>query len=421
MRLNFVEGGEAEKPSAQHQKIIFNHFQPGQLRNISATYSRRVSIVKTKRVLIVSILLVILLAALAVQTALAETVPPSGVEITKKTAEGSYGTKWTWTIDKEADTSSLILSPGQTSDLVNYTVTLSASSVDEWTVSGIITIRNPTDADVWITDVTDVLSDGTHAIVDCSDLWNPLPGGFTSTCTYTASGTGDRPTKNTATAYFDGGSSTIEVDVNYADPVSEVDECIQVVDDQFGSLGKVCADQLPKTFTYDKTFKYDVCGEYQFVNIASFATNDTGSTGSDSWTVDISVPCAGGCSLTPGYWKTHSEFGPAPYDNTWAQLPNGASTLFYLSGKSYYQVLWTPPQGNAYYILAHAFIAAKLNGLNGADTSAISSQLAWAEAFFTVKTPTTQLSKVQRLEVLTKATILDQYNNGYIGPGHCSE
>ena len=84
-------------------------------------------------------------------------------------------------------------------------------------------------------------------------------------------------------------------------------------------------------------------------------------------------------------------------------------------------MLWTAPQGNAYYILAHAFIAAKLNGLNGADTSAISSQLDWAEAFFAANTPSTQLSKVERLEVLTKATILDQYNNGYIGPGHCSE
>ena len=121
---------------------------------------------------------------------------------------------------------------------------------------------------------------------------------------------------------------------------------------------------------------------FKFINIASFTTNDTGTTGSSSWTVDINVPCAGGCSLTPGYWKTHSEFGPAPYDDTWAQLPNGASTPFYLSGKTYYQVLWTAPQGNAYYILAHAFIAAKLNGLNGADTSAISSQLDWAEAFF---------------------------------------
>ena len=43
-------------------------------------------------------------------------------------------------------------------------------------------------------------------------------------------------------------------------------------------------------------------------------------------TVDVDVPCLGGCTLTPGYWKTHSEFGPAPYDDNWANLPNGAST-----------------------------------------------------------------------------------------------
>ena len=133
------------------------------------------------------------------------------------------------------------------------------------------------------------------------------------------------------------------------------------------------------------------------------------------------MPCAGGCSLTPGYWKTHSEFGPAPYDNTWAQLPNGASTPFYLSGKTYYQVLWTPPQGNAYYILAHAFIAAKLNGLNGANTSVITGALAWSETFFNTYTPSSTLSKSLRGLALTYATQLDMYNNGYIGPGHCSE
>ena len=69
----------------------------------------------------------------------------------------------------------------------------------------------------------------------------------------------------------------------------------------------------------------------------------------------VPTPPSGGCTLTSGYWKTHSEFGPAPYNDTWAQLPNGASTTFFLSGKTYYQVLWTPAfMGNSYYILAHA-------------------------------------------------------------------
>ncbi len=137
----------------------------------------------------------------------------------------------------------------------------------------------------------------------------------------------------------------------------------------------------------------------------------------------INVPCAGGCSLTPGYWKTHSEFGPAPYDDTWAQLPNGASTTFYLSGKSYYQVLWTPPQGgNAYYILAHAYIATRLNILNGAATTpAVDTALAGAHAYFSALGPSPAPSGSLRTGLLRWATTLDNYNNGLIGPGHCSE
>jgi hypothetical protein len=132
---------------------------------------------------------------------------------------------------------------------------------------------------------------------------------------------------------------------------------------------------------------------------------------------------SGGCTLTPGYWKTHSEFGPAPYDDTWAQLPDGASTLFFLSGQSYYDVLWTPPTGgNAYYILAQQYIAAVLNQLNGAaSTPEVDDALAWAETFFATHTPADKLSRTVRADAISFAELLDQYNNGYIGPGHCSE
>ena len=94
-----------------------------------------------------------------------------------------------------------------------------------------------------------------------------------------------------------------------------------------------------------------------------------------------------GCSLTQGYWKTHSAYGPAPYDATWAQI--GEDADFYLSGQSYYDVLWTQPKkGNAYYILAHQFIAAELNVLNGTSVpSQVAAALADAEALFMTYTP----------------------------------
>jgi hypothetical protein len=127
--------------------------------------------------------------------------------------------------------------------------------------------------------------------------------------------------------------------------------------------------------------------------------------------------------LTQGYWKTHSIYGPAPYDDTWALI--GEDTIFFLSGKSNYQVLWTAPAGNAYYILAHQYIAAKLNFLNGADPTDAQAAFDAATTLFNTYTPA-QIGALKgnnatRKLFLSLATTLDKYNNGLIGPGHCSE
>jgi hypothetical protein len=138
--------------------------------------------------------------------------------------------------------------------------------------------------------------------------------------------------------------------------------------------------------------------------------------------VFIPSHCGGGCTLTPGYWKTHSKYGPAPYDDLWAFI--GEDTPFFLTGQSWYQVLWTSPKGgNAYYILAHHYIAATLNILHGASsTEQVNEALAWAgENFFNTYTPSSKLSTKVRQQALGYADLLDQYNNGYVGPGHCSE
>jgi hypothetical protein len=141
----------------------------------------------------------------------------------------------------------------------------------------------------------------------------------------------------------------------------------------------------------------------------------------------LSIPEGVGCTLTPGYWKTHSEFGPAPYDNTWALiLPSGASSPFFLSGQTYYQVLWTEPSGNAYYILAHAYIAAQLNQLNGTSIPAdVLTAFNTATTLFNTYTPAQigvlKGSSALRQQFVSLAGILDDYNNGITGPGHCPD
>ena len=93
-----------------------------------------------------------------------------------------------------------------------------------------------------------------------------------------------------------------------------------------------------------------------------------------------------GCTHGYGYWKTHSIYGPAPYDSTWALL--GEDSTFFLSNKTYHQVIWTPPSGgNAYYQLAHQYIATKLNFLAGADPSEAQEAFDEATDLFETYTP----------------------------------
>jgi hypothetical protein len=192
-------------------------------------------------------------------------------------------------------------------------------------------------------------------------------------------------------------------------------------------LGHVDLEGLPLPYTnvfpahfYYSHFvgPYSECGDYIVENTAYICNGTT-----HKCSISIHVPCFG-CTLTPGYWKTHSEHGPAPYDDAWALLgPDGADTVFFLSGQTWYEVLWTPPvKGNAYYILAQAYIAARLNILNETEsTYEVGQALSWAEAFFASNTPDQGLPKSLRQEAIAFATYLDNYNNGLIGPGHCSE
>ena len=102
--------------------------------------------------------------------------------------------------------------------------------------------------------------------------------------------------------------------------------------------------------------------------------------------------CENGCTLTQGYWKTHSTYGPASKpDATWNLLPGGLGpdTVFFLSGDTWYEVFWTAPAGNAYYNLAHQYMAARLNVLDGASASLKSADgaIATATTLFETYTP----------------------------------
>jgi hypothetical protein len=130
------------------------------------------------------------------------------------------------------------------------------------------------------------------------------------------------------------------------------------------------------------------------------------------------------CTHGKGYWKTHSAYGPAPYDSTWALL--GEDSTFFLSNQTNYEVMWTPPSGgNSYYMLAHQYIATILNIFSGADPGEIQETLDDATDMFETYTPE-EIGSLRgnnpiRQEFIALKNMLARYNDGEIGPGNCDE
>ncbi len=119
-----------------------------------------------------------------------------------------------------------------------------------------------------------------------------------------------------------------------------------------------------------------------------------------------------GCTYTQGYWKNHSAAGPAPYDDGWKALAGGLehNTIFFASGKTWLALFRTPVRGSAYVALAHQYMAAKLNVLNGAAASAnVLAALVTAESYFSGN----------NVSITGLAGLLDNYNNGLLGTPHC--
>ena len=137
-----------------------------------------------------------------------------------------------------------------------------------------------------------------------------------------------------------------------------------------------------------------------------------------------------GCTLTQGYWKTHSTYGPTSKpDDTWIEV-GGPDANFYLSNQTWIEVFNTSVSGNSYYQLAHQYMAAYLNMLNGAMVpTVVQDAMDEAESIFEGTEPgyykkvkgVSQASKDEISQLTSLAATLGSYNEGIIGPGHCGE
>lgn len=349
-------------------------------------------------------------------------------------AHTTFDRTYTWEVQKRAAHSELTLSKGETFT-ETYSVTVSNTGyVDSnWKAQDGIALTS--DSPFTATSVTASITGGISAPVDCTFFGNfTLP--FTGTSMACAWGPVTLPDGSPRTVtgtigFLDGSSISksfafdFTADLLPGQPV-EHDKCVDVTDTFAGDLGTVCVGDAPKTFTYTRQIgPYEECGEFTVENTATITGDEGHELDSSDADITVHVPCAGGCTLTQGYWKTHSREGPAPYDVAWKNL--GAleeDTPFFSSGLTWYTVFWMPPSGgNAWIQLAHQYMAAKLNILDGAATTpAVTAAIAYAESFFaTYTTPSTTLSKTVKAAAQSRASTLDQYNNGLIGPGHCNE
>lgn len=257
-----------------------------------------------------------------------------------KNAATTYTRTFQWTIDKSADQTEFTVNPGQSVD-VHYTVTVDTTGYTDsnWAVAGSITVTNPAPKAAVINTVADVVSPAIAASVNCGVTFPyTLAAGGTLTCSYSAALPDATSRTNTATAsqqLYDYDPSltatpagtaghTGSAAVAFGAPTTVVDEQITVTDTYAGALGTANAltDTLPKSFTYTRTVSYGhfpTCGDFTLDNTATFTTNDSGTTGSDSWSVLVHVPCLEGC--TPGFWQGGSGLqlwdGIAP-DAPWA-------------------------------------------------------------------------------------------------------
>jgi hypothetical protein len=285
-----------------------------------------------------------------------ETPPASDLVITKD-ANGSFDNKYVWSIKKKAcqqgtGTYSVpcvttVRKVGGTATFdYKVTVTHDGGTIDNVKVTGTIAVFNPNKATVDYTSITDTLSDDTICAVNTgndeadgsgSASFDPtgdsIPAESSAYFPYVCSLTApqadlrNKATVEWDTQFLDNGATLDGSSASVWFPTAEdeyisftenaIDECVDVSDvfnggaaDQshtfcVGDTGQVDNGDgtFSFSFTYSRTVPIPAYGCVSYDNTATFTTNDTQKTGSDSQTVTVCGPAKTG-ALTIGFWKT---------------------------------------------------------------------------------------------------------------------
>lgn len=367
--------------------------------------------------------------------------------IVTKTVQPAFTRLYKWTITKKAvdsggvEVTSLTLGLNE-SFTVQYVIEVIPTFTDiDFKVTGTITVQNPNPEKTAVVVLSDIIQPGSISST-VTPATISVPPGTSVTASYSASLPDSASRSDQATAVLNNtpsgttAFSSLNVPFDFSSAIiTQVDACVNVMDSFAGMLNSapVCSTQQ---FTYNRTFgPYASCtgGSLQFPNTATFTTTDTQFSGTATWSISVSVPCSG-CTLTIGYWKTHAGFGPQP-DVVTPLLPvllgtsGGAKTVTVATASQAVSILnfggsnGVIDASNGINRLYVQLLAALLNGKSGADTSAVASAISAANAFLATHNSLdwAGLNRTNRNFVNNLQSTLDQYNNGIIGPGHCSE
>jgi hypothetical protein len=172
-----------------------------------------------------------------------------------------------------------------------------------------------------------------------------------------------------------------------------------------------------------------VCGTDYAFRVFAHADNSHNASQKSDPIICSTLPCGhdiGGCTLTQGYWKTHNDTVCATNPNSplcviWPVHDLTLGTVNYNQAQLLAILNQTPAGGNGLVSLAHQLIAAKLNIANGASsTPGVDSAIAAADALIGAKVvPPVGTGSLPPSSTGPLVTVLDQYNNGFTGPGHC--
>jgi hypothetical protein len=117
------------------------------------------------------------------------------------------------------------------------------------------------------------------------------------------------------------------------------------------------------------------------------------------------------CTYTQGFWKNHPNDWPVK-NLILGSVSYTKAQLLLILGESV--------AGNGLVSLAHQLIAAKLNLAYGADSAAAFAAIISADALVgSLVVPPVGSGSLTTDQVSRLTQVLDDYNNGVTGPGHC--